>query len=80
MIDSGMPPIFVRLIVTWYCEQRACVRWGSTLSPKFNVSNGVRQGGILSSPGSTYKDRSLKAEKERKRWHISQKSCGRRSF
>ena len=48
MIDSGMPPIFVRLIVTWYCEQRACVIWGSTLSPKFNVSNGVRQGGILS--------------------------------
>ena len=48
MIDSGMPPIFVRLIVTWYCEQRACVRWGSTLSPKFNVYNGVRQGGILS--------------------------------
>ena len=42
MIDSGMPPIFVRLIVTWYCEQRACVRWGSTLSPKINVSNGVR--------------------------------------
>ena len=35
MIDSGMPPIFVRLIVTWYCEQHACVRWGSTLSPKF---------------------------------------------
>ena len=29
MIDSGMPPIFVRLIVTWYCEQHACVRWGS---------------------------------------------------
>ena len=25
MIDSGMPPIFVRLIVTWYCEQRSCV-------------------------------------------------------
>ena len=48
MIDSGMPPIFVRLIITWYCEQHACVRWGSTLSPKFNVSNGVRQGGILS--------------------------------
>ena len=25
MIASGMLPIFVRLIVTWYCEQRACV-------------------------------------------------------
>ena len=48
MIDSGMPPIFVRLIVTWYCEQYDCVRWGSTLSPKFNVSNGARQGSILS--------------------------------
>ena len=48
MIDSGMPSIFVRLIITWYCEQHACVRWGSTLSPKFNVSNGVRQGGFLS--------------------------------
>ena len=24
MIDSGMPPIFVRLIVTGYCEQHAC--------------------------------------------------------
>ena len=41
-------PIFVRLIITWHCEQHACVRWGSTLSPKFNVSNGVRQGGIPS--------------------------------
>ena len=43
-----MPPILVRLIVTWYCEQHACVRWDSRLSTKFNVSNGVRQGGILS--------------------------------
>ena len=25
MIDSGMPPIFVRLIVTWYCEQHMLV-------------------------------------------------------
>ena len=46
-IDSEMPPIFVRLIVTWYCEQHAFVRWGSTLSPKFNVSNCVRQDGSL---------------------------------
>ena len=47
-INSGMSPIFVRIIVTWYCEQHACIRWGSTLAPKFNVSNSVRQGGILS--------------------------------
>ena len=44
-----MLPIFVRLIiVTWYCEQHACVICGSTLSPRFNVSNGVLEGGILS--------------------------------
>ena len=42
IIDSRMPPIFVRIIVTWYCEQHACVRWGSMLSPKFNVSNGLQ--------------------------------------
>ena len=48
MIDSGMPPIFVRLIVTWYCEQHTCARWceGYPLSSMF--PNGVRQGGILS--------------------------------
>ena len=25
-----------------------CVRWGGSVSSKFTVSNGVRQGGILS--------------------------------
>ena len=46
--NISFAPIIIRLIVTWYCQQHACVRWGSTLSPKFNVSNSVRQGGILS--------------------------------
>ena len=38
----------VRLLVTWYSSQEFYVRWGVSLSDGFSVSNGVRQGGILS--------------------------------
>ena len=43
-----MPDVFVRLLVYWYRTQNACVRWGTACSEMFTVSNGVRQGGILS--------------------------------
>ena len=33
----------------WYENQTMSVRWGNILSESFQVSNGVRQGGILSS-------------------------------
>ena len=36
-----------RLLIYWYRSQRFCVRWGSTYSELFSVTNGVRQGGIL---------------------------------
>ena len=39
---------FIRFLSSWYCSQQMRVRWGSTLSNGFSVSNGVRQGGILS--------------------------------
>ena len=32
----------------WYTNQKVCVRWGNVYSDYFGVSNGVRQGGILS--------------------------------
>ena len=32
----------------WDTTQKACVRWGSVLSDNFLITNGVRQGGILS--------------------------------
>ena len=32
----------------WYHNQTTCIRWGDLLSTKFKVTNGVRQGGILS--------------------------------
>ena len=48
LIDRGMPLIFVRILMKWYTTQKACVRWGSALSDSFFITNGVRQGGILS--------------------------------
>ena len=48
LIDRGTPLIFVRIIMQWYTTQTACVRWGSALSDNFLITNGVRQGGILS--------------------------------
>ena len=46
LIDRGMPLIIVRILMEY--TQKACVRWGSAVSDSFVVTNGVRQGGILS--------------------------------
>ena len=32
----------------WYTKQEQCIRWGAEMSAYFTISNGVRQGGILS--------------------------------
>jgi len=43
-----LPVLFLRILIIWYSSQSLCVRWGSYTSSSFNVSNGVRQGGVLS--------------------------------
>ena len=48
LIDRGMPLIFVSILMEWYTTKKACVRWGSAVSDSSVVTNGVRQGGILS--------------------------------
>ena len=48
LLDRGLPCIFIRFLMVWYCCQEFVVRWGDIFSVPFNVSNGVRQGGILS--------------------------------
>ena len=48
LLCRGMNSRLVKLIAFWYKSQRFHVRWGSSVSAGFNVSNGVRQGGILS--------------------------------
>ncbi|CAL4145477.1 unnamed protein product, partial [Meganyctiphanes norvegica] len=38
----------VRIFIFWYANQKNSIRWGNIMSDIFYVSNGVKQGGILS--------------------------------
>ena len=46
--ERGVPPYLIRILYYWYTKQTMKVRWGKAVSPSFPVTNGVRQGGILS--------------------------------
>ena len=38
----------VRIVVMRYSHQKMCIRWGNAISPSFTVSNGMKQGCIIS--------------------------------
>ena len=46
--QTGESPNVIRILSYWYENQQMCVRWGGTCSTFFGVTNGVRQGSILS--------------------------------
>ena len=48
MLDAGVPAVIVRLLINIYLKQTANVRWQGELSREFSISNGVRQGAVLS--------------------------------
>ena len=48
LIDRGCPSFIVRILYYWYRTQKFTVRWCCSFSELFTVSNGVKQGGILS--------------------------------
>ena len=48
LINRKVPLFIVKLLAFWYSEQVICVQWGSCFSSTFSVSNGVKQGGIVS--------------------------------
>ena len=48
LLTRGLPVSIVRFLSSWYYAQQMCVRWKSSVSDSFHVSNGVRQGGVLS--------------------------------
>ena len=48
LLARGLPNVVIRFILNWYLSQRLCVNWNGHLSEQFPVSQGVRQGGILS--------------------------------
>ena len=49
MIKKGVLLFMIKLLLFWYSRQRMFVRWGNTCSTSFCVTNGVKQGRIISS-------------------------------
>ena len=48
LLKRGMCPIITRFLLNIYTNQTLCVRWGSIYSSTLEVSNGIKQGGVLS--------------------------------
>ena len=48
LLARKIPLFIIRIFIFWYSQQSMCIRWGNTLSASFKVTNGVKQGGILS--------------------------------
>ena len=48
LLNRSIQILIVRMLNYWYTKQELCIRWGTEMSPYFIISNGVRQGGILS--------------------------------
>ena len=48
LLQRNLPPFVVRTLLSWYSDQRVTVSWDKTISTDFSISNGVRQGGVLS--------------------------------
>ena len=46
--ERGCPNYIIRIIAYWYQQQKMFIKWGNDMSELFTVTNGVRQGGILS--------------------------------
>ena len=49
LLDRKTLIVIVRILLFWYSKQTICVKWGRCISDYFSISNGVRQGGNLSS-------------------------------
>lgn len=46
--ERNVPTIIIRVLMYWYREQDMCVKWGSNITDTFKITNGVRQGSLLS--------------------------------
>ena len=48
LLDRGTPLHLVELLEYWYTTQQLFIKWGNYESQSFNMSNGIRQGSMLS--------------------------------
>ena len=46
--NRGLPAVYIRLLMVMYSKQMANVRWNNEFSKIFSISNGVKQGAVLS--------------------------------
>ena len=47
-LDTGMPPIVDRTLMFMYEQHFAWVKWGQSVSSRFGIRNGTRQGSMAS--------------------------------
>ena len=48
LIKRNICSVLVRFIMVMYLDSKCMIQWNSHLSPEFALSNGVKQGGVLS--------------------------------
>ena len=48
LLGKGLPPVVIRTLMYMYEQQYAWVKWGQTVSSRFSISNGTRQGSVAS--------------------------------
>ena len=48
LLKKGLCSVVARVLASLYMKQSVKIKWGSSLSREINISNGVKQGGILS--------------------------------
>ena len=48
LFKKKVPTCLIRILMNWYSKCFCCVKWGNSFSRMFQVSQGVRQGGVLS--------------------------------
>ena len=50
LIERSICPLIIRLLINIYLISSATVKWNRCESELFNISNGVKQGAIISAP------------------------------
>lgn len=48
LLTKGICPMLLKLLFNMYTHQSMTIKWNNCTSKSFNVSNGVKQGGVLS--------------------------------
>jgi hypothetical protein len=78
LLERGMNPLYIRLIVEMYTSQKMCVKYNNCNSEWFCPKNGVKQGGVLSPTlFAVYIDGMLKElEASKVGCHVGNKFCG----